>query len=349
MGRPIGYYVHHHGDGHRQRALAVARAMGGSVTLLGSGLAGQTGDVPAIDLPDDRLGALFDGDDQTNRPSTLHYTPIDHEGIRQRVARITEWIAQNRPALMIVDVSVEIAMLARLASIPTVYVRLSGRRFDQPHIEAFRSATALLAPFHQDLDDEATPDAIREKTFYAPGIIEAGPGRTVADDNVVLVVIGRGGGVSDGARWAQAAAAVPDMRWRIIGPCTVPSVAPANLELRGWVDDPASLISSARLVIGAAGDGLVSTVIAHRRPFLCLPEPRPFDEQMSKARRLSALGAALVRTDWPGPAQWPALVREACALDPLQIGRLDQRGGTQRVADWLRQLAANTDARSQPA
>jgi hypothetical protein len=351
MARPIGYYVHHHGDGHRQRALAIARAAGGDVTLLGTGLAGRTGTVPTVDLPDDRLPAgAFDGRDQGGRPSALHYAPIDHDGIRGRVALVTDWIARNRPALFVVDVSVEIAMLARLASVPTVYVRLAGHRVDRPHLDAFRGATALLAPFHADLDDPRVPAPIRRLSFYAPGIVEPTilrPGEV--EDDVVLVVVGRGGGASDGARWAAAAAAVPGMRWRVIGPCTVPPVMPSNLDLRGWVDDAQPMIPTAGVVVGAAGDGLVGSVIAHRRPFVCLPEPRPFDEQLSKARQLAATGAAVVRVETPSPADWPGLIREAQGLDPDILSRLDRRDGAERVARWLHDLVDTPELRSRTA
>lgn len=342
MSRAIGYYVHHHGDGHRQRALAIARAANCPITLLGSGLAGRTGDVPSLDLADDRRsGDAFDGCDGVERPSSLHYAPIDHEGVRRRVAQLARWIADVRPGLMVIDVSVEVAMLARLASVPTVYVRLNGRRVDRPHLDAFRGAAALLAPFHVDLDDERTPTALRRKTFYAPQIVSTGPA-LAAEEDVVLGVVGRGGASSDGELWAAAARATPDRRWRIIGPTTVPRAVPPNLDLRGWVEDAERMIASAGIVIGAAGDGLVSAVLAHARPFICLPESRPFDEQAAKARRLSALKAALVLPSWPTPEQWSALLTRTARLDPAACHKLNAPGGPTRVARWLEMLADET-------
>jgi hypothetical protein len=343
VARPIGYYVHHHGDGHRQRALAIARAAGAGVTLIGTGLSRRTGDVPSVDLPDDRIpGAGFDGSDHGERPSSLHYAPIDHEGVRRRVARMAGWIAEARPALIVVDVSVEVAMLARLASVPTVYVRLNGHRFDRPHFDAYRGAGGLLAPFHPDLDDDRTPDAIRRKTFYAPGIVDAPVIAGHVEEDVVLVVVGRGGMPADGEVWAGAAAAHPKLRWRVIGPCSAPGSIPGNLELRGWVDDAQRMIASAGVVIGGAGDGLVGSVIAHRKPFVCVPEPRPFEEQLSKARRLSALGAAVVCLELPAAGLWGELITRARGLDPEAIGRLGCSNGADTAARWLRRVADET-------
>ncbi|MGF7154747.1 glycosyltransferase [Novosphingobium gossypii] len=337
MSRPIGYYVHHHGDGHRQRAMAIGQALQ-DVVLLGTGLAGRAGDLPCVDLPDDRLEDGFTGIDRTDRPASLHYAPLDHEDIRQRTAMMSAWIAQARPCLIVVDVSVEVGMLARLASVPTVYVRLNGRRLDTPHLDAFRGAKALLAPFHEALDDDEVPAWVREKTFYAPGIVRAAPSDAGPGEDVVLIVLGRGGDMSDGGRWAEVARATPGVRFRVIGPCTVPASLPANLEFRGWVDDAGSQIANARVVIGAAGDGVVSAVLSARRPFICLPEPRPFDEQVSKARRLAAVGGAIVRYTWPQPEEWPALIDEATQQAGCWPGCLTMEGGPDRAARWLEDL-----------
>ena len=339
MSRPIGYYVHHHGDGHRQRAVAIGHSLSG-ITLLGTGLTGKTGDLPFLDLPDDRLDEGFAGIDHAERPSSLHYAPLDHEGIRQRTAMIALWVAQSRPSLMVVDVSAEVAMLARLASVPTVYVRLSGTRLDAAHLDAFRGASALLAPFHEALDDEDIPAWVREKTFYAPGIIRPAFISQDVHGGAVLIVLGRGGGISDGERWAEVARATPERQFRIIGPCTVPSSLPDNLELQGWVDDADAQIAAAPVVIGAAGDGVVSAVLAARRPFICVPEPRPFDEQVSKARRLGAVGGAIVRFDWPPASDWTGLIDLAIKQAEQWPTCLIDEGGAEAAARWLNDLTA---------
>lgn len=347
MTRPIGYYVHHHGAGHRRRALAIAAAFGEGMTLIGTGLEGATGAVPCLDLPDDRMaGEGFAGRDHAERPPALHYAPVDHDGVRRRVAALAGWIAAAKPRLLVIDVSVEIAMLARLASVPTVYVRLSGNRHDRPHGDAFAGATALLAPFHAALDDADVPDAIRARSFYAPEIVPPPPPPSSLSPSPspagadILVVIGGGGRCGDGEAWAAAARAVSGRSWEVIGPCSRPRHAPPNLSLRGWVEDADRRIARAGVVIGAAGDGLVGAVLAHRRPFICLPEPRPFDEQVAKARRLAAIGAAVVPDAWPADGAWPALVETAVAQRATWPAALAGEGGARRVACWLERIAA---------
>lgn len=339
MTGPIGYYVHHHGDGHRQRALAIAQAAPhGRFTLIGTGLAGRTEGIPCLDLPDDRLTAssAFDGhDDAKDRPQALHYAPSHHDGVRNRAALITDWIARERPSLIVVDVSVEIAMLARLAATPTVYVRLGGRRDDTAHLEAFRGARAILAPFHGELDDPDMPEWVRAKTRFCPGLTAASRPVEAGCPGTILVVYGKGGAGGDGEALAAAARALPGTNWRVIGPVSHPRSSPDNLAILGWVEDADGEIARAGLVVGAAGDGLVNAVIAIGRRFICLPEPRPFDEQIAKANRLAALGAAIVIERWPDASDWPLLLAAARDLDPGVLSRLHDRDGARHAADFL--------------
>lgn len=335
--RPIGYYVHHHGAGHLARARAIARASDWPVTLLGTGI-GDAG----IDLCDDRpVSGQFDGvDGADSRSSVLHYAPVDHKGVRRRVAQMALWIATEHPALMVVDVSVEVAMLARLASVPTVYVRLNGDRSDPAHLDAFRSAFALIAPFHADLETASTPEWVRKKTRYFPGITAQAQDEA-RDENRVLVVIGRGGPVGDGAQIADAARACPDMTWRVIGPVASPHDPPPNLEIAGWVENPEQEIARAGVVIGAAGDGLLGAVLAADRPFICIPQDRPYDEQRATAARLQALDAAIVLGDWPHADLWPILIDEAKAVPAVNRARLHDPCGARAAALWLADCAAS--------
>jgi hypothetical protein len=334
--RPIGYYVHHHGAGHLARAKALAAASDWPIVLLGTGI-GDAG----IDLPDDRaLSGRFDGRDGASaRPNALHYAPLDHEGIRSRVARIGAWIASARPALMVIDVSVEVAMLARLASVPTIYVRLNGDRSDPPHLDAFASASAILAPFHERFERPETPEWIRAKTHYLPAITAASP-PAMAEERSILVVAGRGGPPVNGARIADAARACPQWQWRVIGPVEPVAPCPPNLIFAGWADDPAGEIARAAIIVGAAGDGLVNAVLATDRPFICLPEDRPFGEQHATAQALDRLGAAIVIDAWPTASSWPALIDRALVL-PLHVRQqLHDPAGTRKAAAWLAQCAA---------
>ncbi len=338
--RPIGYYVHHHGAGHLARACVIRDATALPVILLGSGIGGD-----GIDLADDRFDAGFDGQDHAaDRPVALHYAPYDHDGIRSRVARIAQWIEQERPAVMIVDVSVEVAMLARLASVPVLYIRLSGQRDDPAHLEAFRGAQALIAPFARDLEHPATPEWVRAKTFYAPGLTDATPAPSAANGGV-LVIIGEGGTSVTTQAIAEAANACPQRQWRVVGNMPAPRDCPVNLMFAGWCESVADEVANASVVVGAAGNGVVGLVMASARPFVCIPEPRPFGEQFATAAGLQRSGAAIVCPAWPDAHDWPAIIKSALALDPAGRRALHDPQAALKLARWREAQAA---ARSTP-
>ena len=83
-------------------------------------------------LPDDRLdGGFAGGDGEADRPLAFHYAPLGHPGVRDRMAAIARWAAEADPALLVVDVSVEVALLARLLAVPTI-VAAARRPSDGP-------------------------------------------------------------------------------------------------------------------------------------------------------------------------------------------------------------------------
>jgi predicted glycosyltransferase len=339
--RPIGYYVHHQGNGHLQRALGIAANAEGRIVLLGTGLAGRTDGVEYLELPDDRAGTDFDGrDGALSRPRALHYAPLHRAAIRERMALLANWIAVEKPALLVVDVSVEVAMLARLCSTPVVYVRLSGRRDDDAHLESFRLAEVLLAPFDARLDDPEVAEWVRAKTLFCPGISAKYVPAGKPDDRTVLVVKGKGGQAANGNALAAAARLLPDRDWRVIGPCTDPEHCPANLEIAGWVSDPMADIVEAGIVVGAAGDGLVSQVLSAARPFICIPEDRPYDEQRLKAAALKRLGAAVIVDEWPATERWPTLLASA---EKLQVRNAEQLAGANGGLEAYRALQELAD------
>ena len=348
MTRGIGWYVHHQGAGHLQRARAVAAHLGRPCTILGTLAGFDTAGLDSLDLPDDRPlapGAGFDGHDgEAARPDAFHYAPLRHPGLRGRMARIAAWVERTDPALIVVDVSVEVALFARLLSVPTVVVRLAGERSDTPHLEAFRSASRLLAPFPEALESPGTPDWVRAKTFHA-GFLGGGRPASGEAGQDVVVVFGRGGDGGDRAALAAAARAVPERTWHVLGPVRGEGAIPANLRLHGWVADVDSVVARAAVLVGGGGDGLVALAAAHGKRFLCLPEPRAYGEQTEKAEALRRHGAAIVRDAWPVPEEWPGLVREALAIDPGVIAALHDPAGLTRCAAFLDKLAGEGGVR----
>jgi UDP-N-acetylglucosamine--N-acetylmuramyl-(pentapeptide) pyrophosphoryl-undecaprenol N-acetylglucosamine transferase len=332
----IGWYVHHHGRGHLARAEAVLPHLDRPCTLLtsadlgGARLAGAS----VLPLPLD----VADGP----TPSALHYAPLRGEGLRRRMAAIAGWIDRAAPDALVVDVSVEVAALARLHGVPVVVARQHGDRRDPPHRLVHDLASAFLAPYPAELEDPTTAPDVRVRTCYA-GLLSRFDGRSVdrgdarrrlgvgTDERLVVVLGGAGGRGVDVAAVDAAATANPGWRWMALGV--------GGPHGAGWVDDPLPHLRAADVVVAAAGSNAVSEVLAADRPLVCSPEPRPFDEQHAKAAALQRVGAAVVVPSWPAAAQWSALLERALALDPAVRRRLADGRGAERAAAHLRALA----------
>ena len=140
-GRVIGYYVHHHGHGHLHRAIVLADACRLPVVGLSSlpRPTEWTGEWVQLARDDDDPGPA------TLRRGQLHWAPLDDEGLRCRMATLSAWIAEHRPAVLVSDVSVEVAMLARLHGVPVVSVVLPGDRGDAPHRAGLGLSSELVS------------------------------------------------------------------------------------------------------------------------------------------------------------------------------------------------------------
>ena len=336
----IGYYAHHHGRGHITRALAVLGHVSAPATLFTSAALQGPTHFDVVVLPADRPR---DGGDLEDA-SPLHYAPVGHPAVRDRMSRIAAWAAEG-PSVLCVDVSVEVALFGRLLSLPVVAVRQHGARWDPAHLIAYRLAERLMAPFPEMLEEPDAPAWIRDKTDYVGGFSRF-DGRTAGPPpgtRRVAVVGGGGfGGPSSRAAWSardvlEAAQATPGWTWTWIGG---KAAGASNLEALGWVSDPFPALAAADVIVTAGGHNAVMEAAAVDRPLLVVPEARPFDEQACKAAALGAVGAAVVRWSWPEPAAWAGALEDALALEAGPRRALVDGCGAQRAAEVLDRIAA---------
>ncbi len=114
--RRIGYYVHHVGSGHVNRARAVAAVVDADVTGLSS-----------LERPDDWRGdwLVLERDDDAATPldvtagGHLHWVPKHDPGLRNRMARVSRWIAESRPDDSLLGQRTGLR-LPRQSSVPTI-------------------------------------------------------------------------------------------------------------------------------------------------------------------------------------------------------------------------------------
>lgn len=302
----IGYYVHHHGRGHLHRALALAAALDEPVTGLSSlpRPAGWAG--PWLELPrDDDSASPHD----VTAGGQLHWVPAGDPGLRARSAAVSAWLEAARPRLVVVDVSVEVALLARLHGVPVVSVVMPGRRTDPAHLLGFRASSALVTfsplPARELVPD--LPDDIAERVVSIGAVSRYAPDAAAqarrAGARRVVVLMGRGGDPMTHLDASSLQSLAPDWHWTVLGGAG------------GWVDDVSAALRDADVVVTNSGQSGLADVAAHRRPAIVVPAERPFDEQASTA-------SALERGDWPAivlptfPERgWPALLDRASRLD----------------------------------
>ena len=301
----VGYYVHHQGSGHAHRALAISRAAAFPITGLSSAPQPSGWSGEWVSLPDD-AGAT--GADNGSAYGRLHYAPERHPGLRERMSRISAWIEETNPAALVVDVSVEVALLARLHGVPVVTMAMPGKRDDSAHRLGYDIAEAILAPWPRAAGPLWHPaGADQDKTTFLGAVSRFAPVRRPGPpSNQVVVLNGTGGAGASPADVRAAAEATPEWEW-------------VHLDRAHgrWVEDPWPLLCSASVVVTHAGQNAIAEIAAARRPAIVIPQERPFAEQAVMGRALAGLRGvpAVLRPEWPTPEHWPDLLTQASRLD----------------------------------
>lgn len=328
----IGYYAHHQGAGHLTRLQSIAGAMDEPVWGLSSAPApaGWGGGWTQLSRDDDPDPAELVRHGDPTAHGVLHWVPRGHAGLAARSAQLTSWVAEHRPRAVVVDVSVEVALLVRLCGVPTVVVALPGERLDRAHRLAYDTADALLAPWPQGTHDSGWPSEWSAKAWFVGGIsrFDHLTPRPVppaaADGGTVLVLWGAGGRTTTAAELDAARKATPSWRWVERSPGT-----PSDLPL--WEQ-----LQQADVVVTHAGQNAVAEVAAARRPAVVVAQPRPFDEQVATARQVESRQIAVGRAAWPDAGEWPDLLRLAVARGGAGWSRWSTGHGAAVAATHLR-------------
>ncbi|MDO5712471.1 MAG: glycosyltransferase, partial [Micrococcales bacterium] len=340
--RHIGYYIHHHGAGHLTRAVQIMRHCRSRVTGLSSLPRPQGWVGPWIELPRDDVpeapGDLAPWPD-TDAGGVLHWAPLGPGGYRDRMGIVADWLSCHRPDLLVVDVSAEVTLLARLLGVRVAVAAMRGDRTDRAHEASYDVAHLLLAPWParpRRASEPGWPARWMTKTVYTGGIsrfddriVRPGsaeperPARRVGDP-LVSVLWGRGGGAWTPAQRLDAQEATPGWRW----------------ETAGQDRDVWSSMSAADVVISHAGQNAVAEVAAARRPAVVIALPRPHAEQVATARALAAADLAATCVGLPAAREWPGLLEGARHRDGRAWTRWTDGFGGYRAARAIDAAAA---------
>lgn len=346
----IFYYVHHHGGGHRSRAREILRHLDADVFLLSSlpRPPNLTEWVPqGSDARRDWLELAWDTGDGADPAAAaryedpdagglLHWAPISHRGLQLRHHQLTAAIADRAPALLVSDVSAEIACVARLSGVPVVSVLLPGRRDDAPHRLAFELSRGLLAPWPRPPTEPEWLRPWASRTFFAGGIGGAGgaggavavTGQPAAGQVAGQTVIPAFG--TDPApqqKWRAAAAASRTWNWELDADL---------LPVEQW----RQRLAAADVVVAHAGLGTIADLATSGRRSVIIPQPRPFGEQDATAALVRALDiGSLVLPDWPAVSDWDTLLESMSAGPADDWSAWGVQHGARRAAVWLLEQA----------
>ncbi len=333
----IGWYVHHHGRGHVTRLLAVLPHLDADVVCFSS--------LPRPDaLPQHCTWVRLDRDDEVPeggpRPDEsdptadglLHWAPLGHVGHRARLATIAETLARRRIDTMVVDVSAEVVLLARLLGVATVVMAQPGRRDDTPHTLAFRAASRIIAPWPAGLLDLEHLRPVQDKVVHTGGIsrFEGRDRPSPGGERSGVLLLGGAGGTAVSVEAIEVAAQASGRPWTSLG-AGAGSV---------WADDPWDALCRAEVVVSWAGQNAVADLAAVGAKAVVVPQERPFEEQATTAQALQRAGLAIVPDGWPDPAEWPGLLDRAATLDP-DWDRWQVAGAARRAAAVIEAVAAD--------
>jgi hypothetical protein len=326
----IGYYVHHHGSGHLHRLRSVSRHLRSSVTVLSSLQPSAGWDGPWVHLDrDDATPPSAEAD--VDASGAFHWAPLFDVGLRTRARQLLEWVDRTRPSLVVVDVSVEVSTLVRLAGVPVVVMAMPGVRTDRAHLLGYEIADAIIAPWPR-----GTPNGWSSrwdsKTHHVgafsrfDGCSPAAPVPSAGPRAVLMS--GAGGQPAAVSDIAGLRAATPGWSW-------VSACGGHQLDGPGvW-----RALCEADVVVTHGGQNAVAEVAAARVPAVVVAEPRPFDEQVLTTRALDQMGIAVGLESWPDHDRWPELLGRARGMGGQAWGRWSTGQGARRVAELLDGLA----------
>ncbi len=327
----IGWYVHHQGRGHLHRAQTVAALLhertGEDVTGLST--LPRPADWPGdwVQLPpDDTATAAAGGHPRdTTAGDTLHWVPLGDPAIASRAATLSAWVATASPALVVVDVSVEVATLVRLHGVPVLSVVLPGDRTDPAHLLGLRLSTAVLACWPEGLPDmlPGLPTDVRALVRPVGAVsrvpVLPRPPRRPGPPRVALLQ-GRGGGALTHLSGPALHRLAPDWEWTELGGGG------------GWVEDPTAVLRDADVVVAGAGQNSLAEVAACRVPAVVVPAARPHEEQATTAAVLAREGFPAVVVDHLPDDDWTGLLERARGLDGTGWARWCDGDGADRFA-----------------
>ncbi|MGB3775039.1 MAG: hypothetical protein WA951_07245 [Leeuwenhoekiella sp.] len=278
----IAYYAHQHGSGHANCAQLFAEASPEQVIIFTSYAFSFSSGTQVVFLPSEDPDGTAAPSDTYDLPGYLHYSPVGQQSIQQRSAVLLNECIAKDVKLLIIDVSVEIAALARASSIPYAFVRLQGKRSDMAHLEAFRGAVFLLAYYPEALEMSETPKWVRDKTIYLGFLsrfpcleIETGSKRL----DTIAVLSGSGGNLGLTAILPRLFKRFRHSKIDVFGDYKEMNIS-ETVQYHGHRSDIYEYLKNADAIVTSCGLNTISELLHLKKTIIAIAEERPYQEQV---------------------------------------------------------------------
>lgn len=262
--------------------------------------------------------------------SAYHYTPWSDK-IFDRTRVFMNAIQEHKITHMYVDVSAEIVHLSKLLGLTVGSAVMHGNRTERAHTYMYNAADYLLS--HNSLVFDSPENRTTDTPIeYSGGIsrYKKRAPRQFKSINSALIVSSRLSSEFDTHTLEALARAFPYIQWNVIGPTNGNSSS--NLIFHGVVESYEGLADSTDVIIGSGGNNTIMEAASLAKPFICIPEDRPYDEQRTAAQTLERLNAAIHLSQFPTPEEWGELVERLGQVDLTTFSALVDDSASEKAA-----------------
>ncbi len=228
---------------------------------------------------------------------------------------------------LVVDVSVEIALLARVAGIPVTVMALPGDRSDPPHRLAFDVAENIVACWPRELYNPPWLSRYTTRTHFVGAVsrFDSRPpvGQPSPESPAGLLLCGAGGSTFPANALDQLRQANPAIAWTAVGGAAA------------WVDDLWPVLTATDVVVTHAGQNALADVATAGIPAVVVAQPRPFGEQHAMCEALGRTGVAVTVPKWPASNCWKPLLDKAIGLGGGRWRAMRSQGAALRAAEVI--------------
>jgi UDP:flavonoid glycosyltransferase YjiC (YdhE family) len=121
-------------------------------------------------------------------------------------------------------------------------------------------------------------------------------------------------------RITHLAKELPKYTFHIVGSYENEGHLPENIIYHGLVASTQPYLQHADVVLGSTGHNTLTEVAQANKPFITIPEDRPFDEQKAKANALKENNLAVVLTHFPDRREFEKALIDLRTVDMVSWG-----------------------------